>query len=660
MSTENPSSILVVDDNPAGRYATSRVLRAAGFTLLEAATGAEALSLSTGADLVVLDVNLPDISGFEVCRHIRSIPHTARLPVIHLSASFVKDTDKVEGLDAGADGYLTHPVEPQVLVATVNAFLRARRAEDEMRKSEAKFKAIFDQALTGILLVSKDLVYLEVNPAMCRLLGRPREEIIGRHHSSFVPASYEHDTVAIAREVEERGSWRGTFPLIRADGKHVELEWSIASHSIPGVRLAIVNDVTDRKAYEAERERLLASERAAREEAERANRLKDEFLATLSHELRTPLNAIVGWSQILKQGKPTDADIAEGIDAIDRNAQSQAQLIADLLDVSRITSGKLRLDVRPIDPAATVQAALATIMPAIQAKGIRLLSNLNPNSGPITGDPDRLQQVIWNLVNNAVKFTPKGGTIQVALERINSHVSIKVTDNGQGIKPDFLPHIFERFRQENASTTRNQGGLGLGLAIVQHLVEMHGGTTSAYSKGEGHGSTFTVNLPISAVHSEFPPDQPAHETPAFEDGPLPIPSTPFPLTGLRGVRALVVDDDADARAVLKRVLSRHGAEVAEASDVPAALKILSEFAPHVLISDVGIPDRDGYDLIRSVRAKGYTPEQLPAIALTAFARNEDRTLSIRAGFQTHLSKPVAADELLAAVWTLVEPSKITP
>jgi len=324
-------------------------LRSAGFAVLEAATGNEGLSLAHGADLVVLDVNLPDIDGFEVCRQIRSNHQTARLPVIHLSATFVKDVDKVHGLEAGADGYLTHPVEPPVLVATVNAFLRARRAEDAMRTSEAKFRAIFDQAPTGILLLSKDLLYLEANPAMCRLLGRSREEIVGQHSSSFMPSDRKEEAAKIAKELEEFGVWSGTFPLLRADGSHVELEWNVAVHSAPGVRLAIVTDITQRRLIEADRERALIAERAARSEAERANRLKDDFLATLSHELRTPLNAIVGWSQILKSGHPSETEIAEGIEAIERNATAQAQLISDLLDVSSITSGKVRLEVQSVD-----------------------------------------------------------------------------------------------------------------------------------------------------------------------------------------------------------------------------------------------------------------------------------------------------------------------
>jgi PAS domain S-box-containing protein len=655
MSRESAATILVVDDNPAGRYATSRVLRAAGFKVLEAATGNDGVKLAPRTDLIVLDVNLPDISGFEVCRQIRAFNGTARMPVIHLSATFVKDTDKVLGLEAGADGYLTHPVEPPVLVATVNAFLRARRAEDEMRQSEAKFKAIFDQAPSGILLVSNDLVYLEANPAMCAILRRPREDIIGRHNSSFVPAGYEQDATAITRTIEERGSWRGAFPLIRDNGTHVELEWSIGRFSgVPDVLLVIVNDITERKAHELERERLLAAEKLARTEAESANRLKDEFLATLSHELRTPLNAIVGWSQLLKRGDSTPEDIAEGLDAIDRSAKSQAQLIDDLLDVSRIISGKVRLDIRQIDAAETIRAALETTSHAAQAKQLFLQQDLDPSAGMIHADPDRLQQIVWNLVNNAVKFTPSRGTIRVTLARDQSQAVITVSDNGQGIALEFLPHIFERFRQQDATTKRNQGGLGLGLAIVKHLVEMHGGTIAAQSEGANKGAAFTVRLPIAPIVVETRWAQAPSSSNANAAHQIEAAGESTDVS-LHGVRILLVDDDIEGRAMLKHLLVRSGAQVSEAADVPSALELVKLDKPQVLISDIGIPQQDGYDLIRAIRAQGLSPAQLPAIALTAFARTEDRTTSVRAGFQLHFSKPVDASELLTAIASLFEP-----
>ena len=648
MPDHSPITILVVDDTPATLYSTSRVLKSAGFNVITAQTGADAIEkASHDPNLVILDINLPDIDGFEICRRLRGMERMQRVPVIYLSASFVKDGDKVQGLDAGADGYLTHPVEPRVLTATVNAFLRARQAEDAMRRSEAKFKAIFEQALSGISLLSEQMIYLEVNPAMCRILGRPREEIVGKHLSAFTPDAREEEVTHAAQALASTGSWRSTFPLIRADGSRVELDWSISIHSVPGVRLAIVTDVTERKQNEAEREELLHRERVARAEAERANRLKDDFLATLSHELRTPLNAIVGWSQLLKQTASTDPEMVDGIDAIERNARVQAQLIEDLLDVSRITSGKLQLKLESIDPAVTIEAALEGCMAAAQAKNIEVVRELDAATGPILCDAARLQQVVWNLVNNAVKFTPRGGQVRVGLRRSESSVQISVSDNGQGIRLDFLPHLFERFRQEDASTTRGHGGLGLGLAIVKHLVEMHGGSVTAESEGEGKGATFHVRLPVAAVSAELMRvELGADELFALTQASLAGPKQKLDLTG---IRILVVDDDQDARTVIRRVLKPTQADVTDAANVPAALEAIELFKPHILISDIGMPVQDGFDLIRQVREKGLNASVLPAIALTAFARDEDLRKAIAAGYQMHLTKPVSADALLKAI-----------
>src|SRR5580704_220526 len=491
-----PPRILVVDDNPATLYATSRVLRSVGWEVVEAATGGEAMiQAATGVDIVVLDVNLPDFDGFEVCRRLRALPETTRIPVIHLSATFVNDIHKVQGLDAGADGYLTHPVEPPVLVATVNAFLRTRQAENERRQTELEFRAVFENALNGISLISRDFRIVDVNPAMCGILQQPRDFLVGRPILDFVPAERRDEAAEIFKRLELHGVWRGVFPLKRADGPLVYLDWSLSTYSDRNAWLAIVSDITGRLQAEREREESLVSERAARGDAERANRLKDDFLATLSHELRTPLNAIVGWAQLLKLGQLSPSDAKEAVDAIDRNAKIQAQMIADLLDVSRITSGKLSLEVEQVDPAMTVEAALSAVAPAAEAKGICLTKVLDPQAGPVAGDPARLQQVVWNLVNNAVKFTPNGGKIEVRLERVNSHIEISVADTGQGISADLLPWIFERFRQGDAPSTRVHGGLGLGLAIAKQLVEIHGGTIRAESSGEEKGAKFTVSLP---------------------------------------------------------------------------------------------------------------------------------------------------------------------
>jgi PAS domain S-box-containing protein len=642
-------SILAVDDNPATLYATTRVLKGAGFRVFEAATGMAALSLaqSESIDLVVLDVNLPDIDGFEVCRRLRTMERVARTPVIHLSATFVKDVDKVQGLERGADGYLTHPVEPPVLIATVNAFLRARQAERERRQRELEFGAIFDRALNGIAVIDSDLVLIDVNPAICEILKTPREELVDRSLLDFVPEARRDESAEIFQRLEVEGTWRGISPLQASDGSLVFLDWNLSRHRVLDRWLAVVSDITSRLEGEREREELLLSERAARAEADRANRLKDEFLATLSHELRTPLNAIVGWAQLLRMGHLAGAEAQNAIEAIDRNARAQAQMIADLLDVSRITSGKLRLDVQSVDPLAVVEAALETVIPAIEAKEIRLTKILDPKAGPVSGDPGRLQQVIWNLLSNAAKFTPKGGRIQVALARIDSQVELAVTDNGRGIPADLLPTVFERFRQGDASTTRTEGGLGLGLAIAKQLVELHGGTIHAESSGDKQGATFRVRLPLSPVRV-------AVHRPAAVNTQTALKKVPENAASqLDGVRVLIVDDDADARILTKRVLTGFGAEPEVAQGCEEAFSVLERFEPHVLISDLGMPVHDGFQLIRQVRARGYSYQKLPAIALTAFAGAADRQKALQAGFQLHLTKPVDPAELSAAIATLI-------
>jgi hypothetical protein len=645
----SPATILVVDDNPATLYATTRVLKGAGFRVVEAGAGEVALAMAEkeAVDLVVLDVNLPDIDGFEVCRRLRAHERLARTPVIHLSATFVKDTDKVQGLEGGADGYLTHPVEPPVLIATVNAFLRAQESDRWRRQRELEFKAIFERALNGIALVSRELSFVDVNPAMCEILQAPRETIVSRSVLDFAPTDRRDEAVEIFKRLEGDGTWRGIFPLRAANDAAVFLEWNLSRHSAPDRWLAVVSDISARLAIEREREELLLSERAARTEAERANRLKDDFLATLSHELRTPLNAIVGWAQLLKLGQLDPLESQNAVEAIDRNAKAQAQMIADLLDVARISSGKIRLDVQPVDPTAVVEAALETVMPAIEAKDIRLIKAIDSQATPVSGDPGRLQQVVWNLVSNAVKFTPRGGCIEITLERGESHIALSVSDNGQGISPDLVPTIFDRFSQGDASTTRSEGGLGLGLAIAKQIVELHGGTIRVESAGKGQGATFRVFLPLASAKAH--PERSA----VVWSARAPTVGAEDNHSRLTGVRVLIVDDDADARRLTKRVLADYGAELLIAESVSEALSALDQFDPHVLVSDLGMPSLDGFHLIREVRARGYTFQRLPAIALTAFARTEDRQKALRAGFQLHLVKPVDAAELSAAIAALI-------
>ena len=415
-------------------------------------------------------------------------------------------------------------------------------------------------------------------------------------------------------------------------------------HSEPGVFTEraerLVVGIASQAAVAIDNARLYEAAQAARAQAERMSEMKDEFLATLSHELRTPLSAILGWSQVLRRRPVDEAQLQHALDVIERNARVQTELIEDLLDMSRITSGKVRLDIQPLQPVAFVEAALQTVGPAAEAKGIRLEKLLDPTAGPVSGDPNRLQQVVWNLLSNAIKFTPKNGKVQVVLERVNSHIEVSVADTGVGIGAEFLPHVFERFRQADATTTRKFGGLGLGLAIVKHLVELHGGTVRAQSAGAGRGTTFTVRLPLTVVHRS-----PVAEPRRHPRAPMEV-SEDYRVADLSGLRVLVVDDEADARELLRQVLVDCGAEVLCAGNATEALALLRREQPQLLVSDIGMPDADGYELLKQARAQG---ERLPAIALTAFARSEDRTRALRAGFLVHVSKPVEPSELVATV-----------
>lgn len=410
----------------------------------------------------------------------------------------------------------------------------------------------------------------------------------------------------------------------------------------------LAKEIRQRQKVEEERARLLMQEQTARAEAEKLNRLKDEFISTVSHELRTPLNAILGWAHILRTTKVDEARIYRALETIERNARSQSQLIDDLLDMSRIITGKIRLNVRAIELWRVIEAAIETVHPAADAKNIRLQTAIDPAAGPVLGDSERLQQIVWNLLSNAVKFTPKGGRVQVYLQRINSHVEIIVADNGQGISADFLPYVFDRFRQADNSITRSFGGLGLGLAIVRQLVELHGGTVYAESPGDGQGATFTVKLPLMPVRSTTIEPERVH--PSVE-GSIPFDDS----LRLDGLKILIVDDDADMRDLLSYTLQVCGAQVTNTATAEEAISILtnSSIPQDILISDIGMPDEDGYALLRRVRA--LKPEQggtIPAIALTAFARTLDRTAALLAGFQSHVAKPVEPAELIAVIANL--------
>ena len=533
----------------------------------------------------------------------------------------------------------------------VGASKVGRDVSDQRRAQELNERLAAIVESSDDIIASKDLdgVITSWNKGAERTLGYAAEEVIGKHISIIMPPEFVEDMPRILGRIR-RGEKVDHYQTKRRrkDGAIIDVSLTVspirdASGRVIGAS-KIGRDITAEKRAREERERLLDSAQKARADAEAANRLKDEFLATLSHELRTPLNAILGWARILGTGPVDPEDLQEGLAAIDRNARAQVQIIEDLLDVSRIISGTLRLDVQRVNMLEVIEAAIAAVTPAAEAKGVRLKKVLDPLAAPVSGDPARLQQVVWNLLSNAVKFTPKGGRVQVLLERVNSHVEVSVIDTGIGIRPDFLPHVFERFRQADSSTTRRHGGLGLGLAIVKQLTELQGGTVRAKSPGEGQGSTFVVCLPIPVVQ-EAPPEKARPK----EDRPAEFDCSSEPLSG---IRVLVVDDEGDARTLVRRILGGCGAEVAVASSVDEAMSLVEGFRPDILVSDVGMPDRDGYDLIRQVRGR-IAAKALPAVALTAFARSEDRRRALLAGFQTHVAKPVDPAELVAVVASLV-------
>jgi PAS domain S-box-containing protein len=514
----------------------------------------------------------------------------------------------------------------------------------------ARLSAIVESSDDAIVGKDLDGIVRSWNASAERIFGYTAQEMIGQPITRIIPPDRQDEEPAILERLK-RGERVDHFETVRVrkDGRQIDVSVTISPIRDSSGRVVgaskIARDISGLKESLRERERLLESERAARKEAERVSRAKDEFLATLSHELRTPLNAILGWAQVLRTDPSNVDDLQQGLETIERNARVQTQLIEELLDMSRIISGKVRLDVQRVDLPAIVSSAVESVRPAADAKGVRLQQLLDSAASPVLGDPNRLQQVLWNLLTNAVKYTPRGGQVQVLLRRVNSHVEVTVSDTGQGIDPAFLPHLFTRFSQQDTSTTRRHGGLGLGLAIVRHLVELHGGTVRGTSRGSGQGATFVVAFPLSAVLE--------HQAPDGAQSAITEAVPPRLMVDLSGVKALVVDDEPDARALVKRVLEANKASVLTAASADEAMEVLDRERLDVLLSDIGMPDQDGYELLRRVRSlpasKGGT---IPAVALTAFARSEDRRRALMAGFQLHVSKPVEPAELLAVVANL--------
>lgn len=632
-------TVLVVDDNPVTCYATSRSLRAAGFRTIEADTGQSALDLSLGdISAVVLDVHLPDIGGFEVCREMREREATRSLPIVHLSAAFIADTDKVAGLDAGADAYLTHPAEPAMLVATIQALVRARLAEQRVHQSEAKFRSIYEQAQSGIALIDDRGQFVDANPAMLEMMGRSANEVLGRAVAEFSAPGHEAHIQHIITARNAQSLWREEVVFLDAEGKLLHLEWSMAAGVGSELRVAAVSNVSNRIALEQERKLLLEREQAARAAAERYSRSKDDFVAVLSHELRNPLSAIMmNVHQLLRRSPPEE--FAKSLDAIKRNASTQARIISDILDVSRINSGKLALEREWIEPGTLISSSLDSLKAFMEAKHLTLSLDIPNNSIKAFLDPARFQQIFWNVLNNAIKFSNEGGTLEVSLSTRDSQLLLTVRDHGKGIEPLFLDRIFEKFTQVATPGSRSAGGLGLGLSIVKHLVDLHAGEISITSAGLGLGTSVSITLPQGLTGDE---PSPGNDAGALSGG----------TEDLQGMRILVVEDDREAADLLVLILQERGATVSMAGDYEAAVAALKAQGIDMLVSDIGLPGKDGYDLIRHVRASQDAYAGVPAIALTAFGRETDRQLAMDAGFNFHLAKPLQPQKLLDAIKAL--------
>ncbi|BAY14642.1 PAS/PAC sensor hybrid histidine kinase [Anabaenopsis circularis NIES-21] len=692
MQPEPQVNILLVDDKLENLLALEAILERLGEKLVKATSGAEALRCLLHQDfaVILLDVQMPGMDGFETANLIRSRERSLQTPIIFLTAFSTSDQMLFKGYALGAVDYLLKPIDTNILISKVTVFVELFKKTQaikeqatqlaavnaELRQSEERFRSLSTCSPVGIFEMDTEGKCRYTNPHYQAICGLNTVESLEKQWLEFVHPDDQERAIASWNKYLDIGSqnYSEDFQFLTANGGHrwVQVR-SSRMVSAQGKLLGYVGtleDITERKQAEEVRTQIIR-EQTARQEAEAANRMKDEFLAVLSHELRTPLTSMLGWSKILRSKKLDDKATAKALEAIERNATSQVQLIEDILDVSRIIRGQLKLNLCAVNLSAVMEAALEAVRPLAEAKHIQINTILDSSIGSVCGDPVRLQQVVWNLLTNAIKFTPKDGNVTVHLELMqhrdqepggefpseeivissglspirfftSSYAQIQVIDTGIGIEPDFLPKVFERFRQADSTTTRSHNGLGLGLAIVRHLVELHNGIILADSAGKGQGATFTLRLPLMPSNSL---DGKAENSPSCTAATTP----------LAGLKVLVVDDETDSRNFLAFMFEEYGANATAVASVDTALAIIEQTKPDILVSDISISGQDSYNLIQTIRA--LAPENggsIPAIALTAFSREEDRLKILAAGFQHYLTKPIDPENLINAVTSVLK------
>lgn len=703
MQPEQKVNILLVDDHPENLLALEAILGKLGENLVKADSGEQALRCLLNQDfaVILLDVQMPGMDGFETATLIRQRERSRHTPIIFLTAFSTSDNLVFKGYSLGAVDYLFKPLEPEILTSKVTVFvdLFKKTAEvkrqaaqlaavnAELRESEAQFRSLSACSPVGIFMTDVEGRCTYTNSRCQATHNFTLKESLAEGWSRSVHPEDRDQVLTDWFACTGKGQeYSNEFRLLTREEivrwVHVRSSPMLSDKGNLLGHVGTVEDITERKQAEEARVHFIR-EQEARQQAEAANRMKDEFLATLSHELRTPLNSMLGWARLLRTRKFDEKTTARALETIERNASLQAQLIEDILDVSRIIRGKLRLNLHPVNLVPVIEAAMDSVRPAADDKAIDFrfsildfgLDNIDENRESIepdeqhnnlkskiktpkflvSADPDRLQQVIWNLLSNAIKFTPKGGKVEVQLERADSHAQIKVIDTGIGISTDFLPYVFDRFRQADSTTTRSHGGLGLGLAIVRHLVELHSGTVHVESNGDGQGATFSVKLPLLEQRSQKSEVRSSQlrsstDTPPLSHAGVQEERSSSGSCPLNGLQVLVVDDDTDTRDFLTTVLGQHGAKVTPVASVSEALEALQQLKPDILVSDIGMPEEDGYGLIRKVRAlEAERGGKIPAIALTAYASSEERLRALSAGFQIHLPKPVEPSELIAVL-----------